>query len=93
MTSRQLSLLTESSQNLSRAATSQTEDEFKDAAGEAALYALEAMGLSERALATIGAIITEAKDVDASFDRAVSTGEIVVESTQRKFGDHLGDMR
>lgn len=59
----------------------------------AILSALQALGLNERELAVVNAIVKAADGPVSDYDRAIATGEIVVESTARRLNDHERDLR
>lgn len=61
MTSRTLALLTEASHNLERASAAQSPEQLRDFAGEAALWALEVAGLTEREIAVVQAFLDRRK--------------------------------
>lgn len=81
--------LHEAQRKLERADFWQTQrktDVARDLASAGILYAAQSLGLSERAVDVIRMMIVEAED--SSYDTAVATGEIIVESTAQRLFDH-----
>ena len=83
MTRRTLALLTEASHNLERASAALSPEQLRDFAGEAALWALEVAGLTERELGVVKAFIDRRKrDGYDHFCAGERVTELVFDSTR-----------